>query len=447
MYRGRADLAEPLARFRRPGQRRAERRRAAAPVRAGRCSAPLDRQARRLVIRGARDIGALTALSPLGAARRRHRAVAHARDAARDRPAVRRAARGRRASIRLLRRTLGNVLAAGVGELVSDSAVEAAGASLLSVLSRGRPGRGERPARRRARPRRDAALPAAAVRRGRAAEHQAAARRAVRVARRPPRRVERGLSMRQSPTLWRPVASLYDDRRAEEPPDGTAAPPPRPDRRRRARARRGARLGERAPVSGRRARSACRSPRSAPSSAIRTRSPTPGSPARSSGARAAAGRGRSPAGRRPSGCMSVMMRWFDALAPHRAVDRRDAAREAVSQPSAALGAADLRSVPADALVPRCRPDRQHRARRASSPRSGSPRSSWPALRVWLRDDSDRAASAPARICARRLAARRPLVRRGSPERPTCKFCRSTCRGINLADRLFASIDCPGRSQA
>ena len=39
------------------------------------------------------------------------------------------------ATIRLLRRTLGHVLAAGVGELVSDFAVEAAGASLLSVLS------------------------------------------------------------------------------------------------------------------------------------------------------------------------------------------------------------------------------------------------------------------------------------------------------------------------
>ena len=38
-------------------------------------------------------------------------------------------------SARLLRRGLLNVLAAGVVELVSDSAVEAAGASLLSVLS------------------------------------------------------------------------------------------------------------------------------------------------------------------------------------------------------------------------------------------------------------------------------------------------------------------------
>ena len=38
-------------------------------------------------------------------------------------------------SARLLRRGVLNVLAAGVVELVSDSAVEAAGASLLSVLS------------------------------------------------------------------------------------------------------------------------------------------------------------------------------------------------------------------------------------------------------------------------------------------------------------------------
>ena len=35
----------------------------------------------------------------------------------------------------LLRRTLRNVLVAGVGELLSDAAVETAGASLLSVLS------------------------------------------------------------------------------------------------------------------------------------------------------------------------------------------------------------------------------------------------------------------------------------------------------------------------
>jgi putative membrane protein len=87
-----------------------------------------------LVIRGARDIGALTALSPLGlldSAIVLWRTLAMLRAIARlygVRP-------GPVATIRLLRRTLGHVLAAGVGELVSDFAVEAAGASLLSVLS------------------------------------------------------------------------------------------------------------------------------------------------------------------------------------------------------------------------------------------------------------------------------------------------------------------------
>jgi putative membrane protein len=39
------------------------------------------------------------------------------------------------ATVSLLRRTLRNVMAAGVGELVSDAAVETLGASLLSFLS------------------------------------------------------------------------------------------------------------------------------------------------------------------------------------------------------------------------------------------------------------------------------------------------------------------------
>lgn len=133
LYRGRADLAEPLARFARQTSdalNDGERLRLFART----VLAPLDRQARRLVTRGARDIGALTALSPLGlldSAIVLWRTLLMLRAIAglygvRPGPA---------ASIRLLRRTLAHVLAAGVGELMSDAAVETAGASLLSVIS------------------------------------------------------------------------------------------------------------------------------------------------------------------------------------------------------------------------------------------------------------------------------------------------------------------------
>jgi putative membrane protein len=96
--------------------------------------APLDRRANQLVLRGARDIGALTALSPLGlldSALVLARTVIMLRAIARlygVRP-------GAVASMTLLRRTVRNVLAAGVGDLVSDAAVEATGATLLSALS------------------------------------------------------------------------------------------------------------------------------------------------------------------------------------------------------------------------------------------------------------------------------------------------------------------------
>lgn len=133
LYRGRADLAEPIARFRRQTSdalNDGEQLRLFARTVLG----PLDRQGRRLVILGARDIGALTALSPLGVLDGLivlWRTLSMLRAIARlygVRP-------GAAASIRLLRRTLAHVLAAGVGELLSDAAVEAAGASLLSVLS------------------------------------------------------------------------------------------------------------------------------------------------------------------------------------------------------------------------------------------------------------------------------------------------------------------------
>ena len=133
LYRGRADLAEPLARFElQTGDALNDGERVRLFART--VLAPLDREARRLVTRGARDIGALTALSLLGlldSAIVLWRTLIMLRAIARPyggRPGI-------AASLRLLRRTLAHVLAAGVGELLSDAAIETAGASLLSVLS------------------------------------------------------------------------------------------------------------------------------------------------------------------------------------------------------------------------------------------------------------------------------------------------------------------------
>jgi putative membrane protein len=133
IYRARADLEAPLAEYRRQTSDAlsdGEQLRLFATV----VLSPLDREAYRLVRRGARDIGALTAIAPLGALDSLvvlARTMTMLRAIARlygVRPAA-------ASSARLLRRGLLNVLAAGVVELVSDSAVEAAGASLLSVLS------------------------------------------------------------------------------------------------------------------------------------------------------------------------------------------------------------------------------------------------------------------------------------------------------------------------
>ena len=89
---------------------------------------------------------------------------------------------GSAATVSLLRRTLRNVVAAGVGELVSDAAVETLGASLLAFLST-RAGQGVLNGVLAARLGLSAMqlLPAAAVRRGGAAEPEAAAQGAVRV--------------------------------------------------------------------------------------------------------------------------------------------------------------------------------------------------------------------------------------------------------------------------
>jgi putative membrane protein len=133
IYQGRGELEAPLAAWRRQAGDAlsdGEQLRLFATV----VLSPLDREAYRLVRRGARDIGALTALSPLGALDSvvvLARTMTMLRAIARlygVRPAA-------ASSARLLRRGVLNVLAAGVVELVSDSAVEAAGASLLSVLS------------------------------------------------------------------------------------------------------------------------------------------------------------------------------------------------------------------------------------------------------------------------------------------------------------------------
>jgi putative membrane protein len=95
---------------------------------------PLDRRAYQLVKKGARDIAAVTALSPLGILDSLFvlaRTLSMLRAIARlygVRP-------GAAATVHLLRQTVRNVLAAGVTELLSDAAVEMAGASLVSILS------------------------------------------------------------------------------------------------------------------------------------------------------------------------------------------------------------------------------------------------------------------------------------------------------------------------
>ena len=132
-YRGRTDVQEAIARFERTASEDlndSERLRLFARS----VLAPIDREGYRVVRNAARDIGALTALSPLGLLDSfivLARTLAMLRSIARlygVRP-------GYFATIALLRRAFGNVLVAGVSELVSDAAVETLGASLLSMLS------------------------------------------------------------------------------------------------------------------------------------------------------------------------------------------------------------------------------------------------------------------------------------------------------------------------
>lgn len=95
---------------------------------------PIDQEAYRIVKRSGRDIGVLTALTPIGALDSlivMVRTVTMMRSIAKlygVRP-------GFAATIRLLKRGVRNILIAGVGELVSHAAVETAGASLLKMLS------------------------------------------------------------------------------------------------------------------------------------------------------------------------------------------------------------------------------------------------------------------------------------------------------------------------
>jgi putative membrane protein len=133
LYADRADLAPALDAFRAeadPALNDAERTR----LFARRVLAPLDRQAYRLVLRAARDVGVLTALSPLGLLDGLlvvGRTLAMLRAIARlygFRP-------GFAGTVSLLRRTVRNMALAGLGEVVSDATTETLGASLAGLLS------------------------------------------------------------------------------------------------------------------------------------------------------------------------------------------------------------------------------------------------------------------------------------------------------------------------
>jgi putative membrane protein len=133
LYRGRPDLRPHLARFRErvsDAHDDGERLRLFSET----VLAPLDREAYQLVKKGGRDIGALTALSPIGLldglivlvrTMMMLRAIARLYGV---RP-------GAVASLSLVRKSARNMIAAGIGDLVSDAAVETAGATVLSVLS------------------------------------------------------------------------------------------------------------------------------------------------------------------------------------------------------------------------------------------------------------------------------------------------------------------------
>lgn len=95
---------------------------------------PVDKQAYALVLKGARDVGVLTAVSPLGA-------LDSLVVLGRNLMLLRQIARlygvrpGVAGTVSLVRRTLANVAIAGVGELVTEHAAHQLGAGLMAMLS------------------------------------------------------------------------------------------------------------------------------------------------------------------------------------------------------------------------------------------------------------------------------------------------------------------------
>lgn len=133
LYRDRTELDQPIWRFHDQASD-ALNDRERLELFASTVFQPIDQEAYRIVKRSGRDIGVLTALAPIGALDSlivMVRTVTMMRSIARlygVRP-------GFSATVRLAKRGVRNIVIAGVGELMSHAAVEAAGASLLKILS------------------------------------------------------------------------------------------------------------------------------------------------------------------------------------------------------------------------------------------------------------------------------------------------------------------------
>lgn len=133
LYRERSDLDRPIVAFHDQASD-ALNDRERLELFAQTVFSPIDKAAYQVVRRSGRDIGVLTAVTPIGALDSLIvlvRTVTMMRSIARlygVRP-------GFTATIRLAKRGVRNIVIAGVGELVSHAAVETAGASLLKMLS------------------------------------------------------------------------------------------------------------------------------------------------------------------------------------------------------------------------------------------------------------------------------------------------------------------------